>query len=33
MSNSDLVAYTLISPHRTVPRNHAIDTITIHVRW
>ena len=31
MSNSNLVAYTLISPHRTVPRNHAIDTITIHV--
>lgn len=31
MSNSNLVSYTLISPHRTVPRNHTIDTITIHV--
>lgn len=30
MSNSSLVSYTKISPHRTVPRNHAIDTITIH---
>lgn len=30
MSNSDLVSYTRISPYRTVPRNHKIDTITIH---
>lgn len=30
MSNSPLVSYTKISPHRTTPRNHAIDTITIH---
>ena len=30
MSNSPLVTYTKISPHRTSPRNHAIDTITIH---
>lgn len=30
MSNSKLVCYTKISPHRTSPRNHAIDTITIH---
>lgn len=30
MSNSPLVDYTLISPHRTSPRNHKIDTITIH---
>ena len=30
MSNSPLVSYTKISPNRTSPRNHAIDTITIH---
>lgn len=30
MSNSKLVSYTAISPNRTSPRNHAIDTITIH---
>lgn len=30
MSNSPLVTYTLLSPNRTHPRNHAIDTITIH---
>ena len=30
MSNSSLVAYTKISPNKTSPRNHAIDTITIH---
>lgn len=30
MSNSPLVNYTRISPHRTSPRNHKIDTITIH---
>lgn len=30
MSNSSLVTYTKISPNRTSPRNHAIDTITIH---
>ena len=30
MSNSSLVSYTRISPNRTSPRNHAIDTITIH---
>ena len=30
MSNSSLVDYTLISPNRTSPRNHVIDTITIH---
>ena len=30
MSNSSLVSYTRISPHRTTPRNRAIDTITIH---
>lgn len=29
-SNSSLVNYTKISPNRTSPRNHAIDTITIH---
>lgn len=31
MSNSSLVSYILISPYRTAPRNHTIDTITIHV--
>lgn len=30
MSNSPLVSYTKISPNKTSPRNHAIDTITIH---
>lgn len=29
-SNSQMVSYTRISPNRTSPRNHAIDTITIH---
>lgn len=31
MSNSSLVSYTKISPNKTSPRNHVIDTITIHV--
>lgn len=30
MSNSSLATYTLISPNKTSPRNHKIDTITIH---
>lgn len=30
MSNSKLVNYTRISPNKTSPRNHKIDTITIH---
>lgn len=30
MSNSPLISYTKISPNKTSPRNHAIDTITIH---
>lgn len=30
MSNSSLVSYTRISPNKTSPRNHKIDTITIH---
>lgn len=30
MSNSNLVSYAKISPNKTSPRNHAIDTITIH---
>ena len=30
MSNSTLVDYMRISPNRTSPRNHTIDTITIH---
>lgn len=30
MSNSPLVSYTKISPNRNSPRNHVIDTITIH---
>lgn len=30
MSNSPLVKYTKISPNSNNPRNHAIDTITIH---
>lgn len=30
MSNSSLVTYTNISPNKSSPRNHVIDTITIH---
>lgn len=30
MSNSQLATYTKISPNKTSPRNHAIDTLTIH---
>lgn len=30
MSNSTLATYTRISPNKTSPRNHRIDTITIH---
>lgn len=30
MSNSSLISYTKISPNKTSPRNHAIDTISIH---
>ena len=30
MSNSALVTYTKLSPNRTHPRSHAIDTITVH---
>ena len=30
MSNSSLATYTKISPNRTSPRNHKIDTISIH---
>jgi hypothetical protein len=30
MSNSPLVNYTKISPNKNSPRNHTIDTITIH---
>jgi len=30
MSNSSLVTYTRITKHKTSPRNHKIDTITIH---
>ena len=30
VSNSSLVSYTKISPNKTSPRNHKIDTITIH---
>ena len=30
MSNSSLVTYTKLSPHCNKPRNHVIDTITIH---
>lgn len=30
MGNSPLVNYTKISPNRTSPRNHRIDTVTIH---
>lgn len=31
MSNSSLISYTRISPHRVSPRNHIIDTVSIHV--
>lgn len=30
MSNSSLVSFTKISPNKNSPRNHSIDTITIH---
>ena len=30
MSNSKLISYTKISPNRTSPRNHKLDTVTIH---
>ena len=30
MSYSSLVSYTRISPNKTSPRDHKIDTITIH---
>ena len=30
MSNSKLVSYTKISPHRTSPRNDKIRKITVH---
>lgn len=30
MSNSSLVSYTKISPNKTSPRDHVIDTISIH---
>lgn len=30
MSNSQLVSYTKISPNKSSPRNHVIDTISIH---
>lgn len=30
MSNSSLITYTKISKHKTSPRKHAIDTVTIH---
>lgn len=30
MGNSPLISYTLISPNKNSPRNHKIDTITIH---
>ena len=30
MTNSSLVSYTKISPNRTSPRNHKIDTVSIH---
>lgn len=30
MSNSNLVNYIKISPNKTSPRNHTIDTITVH---
>lgn len=30
LSNSKLISYTKISPNRTSPRNHKIDTVSIH---
>ena len=30
LSNSELISYTKISPNKNSPRNHTIDTITIH---
>lgn len=30
MSNSPLVSYTKVSPNKSSPRNHKIDTVTIH---
>ena len=30
MSNSKLISYTELSPNRNTPRNHAIDTVTVH---
>ena len=30
MSNSALVSFTKISPNKTSPRNHEIDTVTVH---
>ena len=30
MSNSNLITYSKISPNKNSPRNHAIDTLTIH---
>ena len=30
MSNSSLVSYTKLSPNKNSPRNHAIDTVSIH---
>lgn len=30
MSNSKLISFTQISPNRTSPRNHEIDTVTVH---
>lgn len=30
MGNSPLVTYTRLSPNKTSPRNHAIDTVSIH---
>ena len=30
MSNSKLISFTKISPNKNSPRNHKIDTITIH---
>ncbi len=30
MSNSKLVSHTRISPNKSAPRNHAIDTVTVH---
>lgn len=30
MSNSKPATVTILSPHRSAPRNHAIDTVTVH---